>query len=751
MKSIDVDAKQLIRTYIDGIEEYIREHTRLHPNEIDGLLNEINDFVYLRSGELAFDERVHYNDVLKAIEECGSPSEICEQYLELDREEQPEPFLPKVPTAITSPKAVFQPSKVQTKEVTPDSMKFQDKSRGLSYYYQQFPRFTIYRILFLFFMVSLTLGLLNYNSILEGTPWYWTEVNISPYFIHELGFYSCQTVTFTALILVLWEGFLINRWKTKLVREKGMDRSFDDSLIVWISRFIFLLVFFKSSLLFFSSYLVFLPIWLFLACVIERQMKSQFWEEKLGPWLISFGSTLTDPQNEQNQFNISSYWTKIKDQFTSQEKWLLVILLGTLGLTFIFPWIGFEPWENEFDRARTYYNVSSLPTGAIIFAFLCLIVMVGTLGSLRYYQSKNVSQDLKSLTGESELIAWMIRLLALRAILILGFSNDPFVVYLGSISIIVVLIASEIFTNTYGGKSFRLLFGQALVMLGSSQSTNDVSTQKFSRSHTIEPPPSSVSEEQSSVAKSGVTVSYSQEPTNISLHRNGVTEPAKIREQVLITQPVEIKYDKKPSILSKFFKGIGEVVKAFIMTILMLLISFFEVVLAFVVVATSYSYSASFEVPVLEFNGRYFSLFPGGYFSLFPFSNYSYSPVGYMFSMWHTLLFLGIQLFFIATLQWYSLATRKPEGIILKVCRNLTRILLAVVFIGTLLHISYGDIYAEFRLLIVFGLVFFSELTAWKIRSERKKFISPTSEQESAVHDNEGIASTQAKSTKTSQ
>ncbi|MFW9902985.1 MAG: hypothetical protein ACFFFH_01515, partial [Candidatus Thorarchaeota archaeon] len=69
MKSVEVDARHLIRTYIDGIEEYLREHTRLHPNEIDSLLNEINDFVYLRSGELATGERVHYNDVLKAIED----------------------------------------------------------------------------------------------------------------------------------------------------------------------------------------------------------------------------------------------------------------------------------------------------------------------------------------------------------------------------------------------------------------------------------------------------------------------------------------------------------------------------------------------------------------------------------------------------------------------------------------------------------------------------------------------------------
>ncbi|UCE14453.1 MAG: hypothetical protein JSV04_04565, partial [Candidatus Heimdallarchaeota archaeon] len=95
MKTFDVDAKHLIRTYIDSIEEYARQHTNLHPNEIDGLLNEINDFVYLRSGELTAGERVHYNDVLKAIEECGSPSEICEDYSQKDEQGYQGRFLPK--------------------------------------------------------------------------------------------------------------------------------------------------------------------------------------------------------------------------------------------------------------------------------------------------------------------------------------------------------------------------------------------------------------------------------------------------------------------------------------------------------------------------------------------------------------------------------------------------------------------------------------------------------------------------------
>ncbi|UCG90351.1 MAG: hypothetical protein JSU57_01070, partial [Candidatus Heimdallarchaeota archaeon] len=507
-------------------------------------------------------------------------------------------------------------------------------------------------------------------------------------------------------------------------------RRFDDSLIVWFSRFSFLVLFFKSSLLFFSAYLLYIPIWLILACIIERQMKSQFWEEKLGPWLISLGSTLTDPQHDQNQVTIPLLWTQFKDQLTREEKWLVVMLLGTLVVTFIFPWICFESWENQF--VGTLYNVSSLPMGAFIFAYSSLLVMVITLGALRYYQIKNSSShDPEAFTGESTLIIWLMRLLALKSILILNFSNDPVITYFGVLGIVIVLIASEIVSNTYGGKTFKLWFGNTLVMLGSSSSDPKINgrIQQVSTSHTIE---------QSSVAKSKGFVSYTQESTDVTLHRKGVKTEA--GEEVLFTKPAES--EEKPSVLSRFFKGIGEIVKAFMLTIFMLFISFFEVVLAFVVIATSVSYSGSFEAPVLEFYG--------GYISLFPIYSSPSSTVEHTVTMWHTLLFLGIQLFFIVALQWYSLATKKPEGIILKVCRNLTRILLGMVIIGTLVHYFYGDLYSSIKLLIVFGLVFFSELSAWKVRSERKKLNLPTSEQELPVHENEGLVLEKSDVTKAS-
>ncbi|MFW9905818.1 MAG: hypothetical protein ACFFFH_15910 [Candidatus Thorarchaeota archaeon] len=94
MKELEPDARQLAKTYINNIEELLHSNSRLHVNEIDNLLSEINDFIHLRCRELSSREYVQYREVLEAINECGSPSEIVKQYLEINPTEIDSPFEP---------------------------------------------------------------------------------------------------------------------------------------------------------------------------------------------------------------------------------------------------------------------------------------------------------------------------------------------------------------------------------------------------------------------------------------------------------------------------------------------------------------------------------------------------------------------------------------------------------------------------------------------------------------------------------
>ena len=229
---------------------------------------------------------------------------------------------------------------------------------------------------------------------------------------------------------------------------------------------------------------------------------------------------------------------------------------------------------------------------------------------------------------------------------------------------------------------------------------------------------------------------YSQKSQDAYHDRKAVTEVVQI-----VSDEKTMPRAKKPSLIARFFKGIGEIGIALMMTCLMLIISFYEVILTFLVCIISFSYEGIYEVPVLVIGGFIFSILP--YYS-------TDTLKGYTITIWHLFLLLGIQLFFIVTAQLYGLTTKKPEGVILKVYRNLTRILLGVAIIGIMVHYFYDDLYSSFKLLIAFGLLFFSELTSWKARSERKKLMFPISGQETVVHDNEGRALTRGEITKSS-
>ena len=92
MKKMDPDANQLARKHVDEVEQLLRSNSHLHVNELDSILSEINDFLHLRSRELSKGNTVSYKNVFEAINECGSPSEIVKQYLEINTNEIVEPF-----------------------------------------------------------------------------------------------------------------------------------------------------------------------------------------------------------------------------------------------------------------------------------------------------------------------------------------------------------------------------------------------------------------------------------------------------------------------------------------------------------------------------------------------------------------------------------------------------------------------------------------------------------------------------------
>ncbi|MHA2237476.1 MAG: hypothetical protein ACXAB2_03780 [Candidatus Hodarchaeales archaeon] len=71
--------------------------------------------------------------------------------------------------------------------------------------------------------------------------------------------------------------------------------------------------------------------------------------------------------------------------------------------------------------------------------------------------------------------------------------------------------------------------------------------------------------------------------------------------------------------------------------------------------------------------------------------------------------------------------------------RNLSRIIFVILYFGNFIQISQGDQYAPLRLFLLIVLLLFSEITALKIRLERKKWTRiDDSQTNNRVIDNQG-------------
>jgi hypothetical protein len=687
MKTFDVDAKQLIRNYIDSIEEYLRNHTRLHPNEIDGLLNEINDFVYLRSRELTVGDRVRYSDVLHAIEECGSPSEICEQYLDVDQFESKDD--PVVGRSVFKPKAGLEEAKTEERKVderitsTPiSSSRSILPFRGNSY--RNARGLGAYRAIFIVFITIQLFGFFTYLPLDHSyyNVNYYSDEIIPAIQFSSLGYDLCLALTIYTSILIFLECFIIHRWKLKLVIEGRIDRYADDNLVTWLSRISFLVIFLKTSYLFIPAYIIFTPIWIVLAITVERSLQSELWTKRISKILVKFGRYLTN--NEE----IGIHFNEIKKNFrlnhSRDELGVAFIPFAMLILSFIYvPFVAFAQW-------------SVFALFSIIGMLLILILVIYFRGK---YSGLNEISSSKVYCGESDLIAWLIRLLSLKIIfglVILYHLDTIFILFL----VILLWIAIEIASNSLGGESTRSWLGNFLVQIGSSET--------IQVKQSIQEERRSPSQDYSSpVVPTRIAPLIQEQPV---LSTNSQAEHASLSQPQVIEKQIEV--PKKQS--SWLFRITGALIKAITMSFSMLIITIFEVILIFVILFTNFTEYGTYVLPNLHFDLTWISP--------------AYSDVvnpDYTVYVWHALFMLTIQIFLVVFLEYYGIATRSSEGVVVRLGRNLSRFMIVILFIGAVVRFSfYNNYYAMLELMVLSIFFIFNEVNAWKVRSERKKWLN---------------------------
>ncbi|NHJ01494.1 MAG: hypothetical protein EAX86_05095 [Candidatus Heimdallarchaeota archaeon] len=717
MKSFEIDAKNFIRSYIDSVEEYLRKHTQLHPNEIDGLLNEINDFIYLRSEELCRGKKVQYADVLKAIEECGSPSEIGEQYHDLDSTEPLERFSPKSQQKIGTSlrKTVSKAFSSSKREEDSDEGTVQSASKFISIY-RISPLFTAYRLIFLWIVGLALLALITYDpfSMHKFYTWlYSSDIYVIDFDQVSNWAYNLAISSIILLLLLFgWEGYIVDRIKERLFLKQNANRRIDDLVLIWISRLTITTIILKMSLYYYHHYTLFFAlVFLLIVVLIERRFYSQFWTEKLAPLFANLGAKLLQVSDTTPQPQIRSFKSYYQ-QLTKPEKLLGFVLLVTFLSTFIYPWMYLPSFLSPLYSHYHYFNAFSFEDytqiQAGVFIFLSLIALTFAIGSIIYYRYKaDNSLDPTLFNSESDLITWLIRLLTLKGLLIAAFLPDQIGRSYAYILLITMLIIAEIATNRFGGDVLRSLFGYTLLSLGTTE--DSALPDKFN--FPVEIMRSIPRHKAESESITPHIESMSKTPPKIYSRPIEVHPPPEI-----LQKPIVVQQSAPPS---AFRRGISLFLKSIFLTFEMLFLSFYEAILAFIIILTTNNLEGSYSVPLFQFNVA------GTFLHEMFWDQVGYTGIltigGFTIWTWYALGMLTVQLIFVNILDWYSIIARNSKDVIALIGRNLSRIFLLCLLGYVINYLWTNDPYLILQMLILVGLVVFSETSAWKIRSERKK------------------------------
>jgi hypothetical protein len=335
----------------------MREHTDLHPNEIDGLLNEINDFIYLRSEEISTNTKIHFKDILKAIDECGSPSEICEQYTDINEADKGKRFIPRgigTKEEISRNKVVIERKSIKKNYGTHWVKK---PFRVIFSLLKSFTLFKISRFVAIsFYIFWITYFLFSFGPYYLET-WHDGYINFNEARNLILGANLFAIICFFSFVII--EGVFFDFWKSHKLRTDRYQREGDDGLILFISRFGSLLLFLKCSILFNFYYLFFIPLWIILLLFMERKLKSQFWNKKISPIIISIGLRIEGRSNHNDKPNTGFLFKGVSEiRLSDTENQVILISLIFFIASFIWPWIRLRTTILNLNQYICFYHFS---------------------------------------------------------------------------------------------------------------------------------------------------------------------------------------------------------------------------------------------------------------------------------------------------------------------------------------------------------------------------------------------------------
>jgi hypothetical protein len=684
MKEMNKDAKVLIRSYIDSIEVYLKSTCKMHPNEIDTLLTEINDFMYIRSDEIASGNMISHSDVLKAMEECGSPSDICEQYLESENGD----------TSSLSPVKPGPKGKILGKASSPSQgktviEKYPSPSISSGNYLDQLRNskiFAIYRLLsaFMFFMIVLYVIIVPFGI--------WGRYDLYDVNLLIDNFFSIGALWIFGFLFT--EGWLIHKWKKRLSR-RGFIREYDDAVIILIARMGFLVFLLKSTLLpiTWAISLIF-PILVFLQSLLERQFKTHLWTKTLSPFLLSMAHSIDSGNIFSDMSRMVQDWRISLQYYPVYEKVTLSFGAPFFLLSLLFPWMyGWRDGIFDTDLLNGPLNVHLLIT---------LLILLGMI--IVSFSSEQISSSKFRLSMVS---FWVGRLLGIRSIMML---NSYYISYYSSAKsfLTFLLIVTYLFYEATIGFQRHLVIKRSIVS-GLQYLGQDPAAVS---SHPATSIPSSPSTSELATVSKRAKIPYSREASreakDSSLQTSSsmtVRSDPKIQKLLRALSPI---VRNLVSILIIILTPVVSFIKAVGIAFILLLGTVYEVLLFLLILFTSTSIDGSFTIPTYTFASF--------------FSGRVYQIGGYTIWSWFLLGALGTQIFLLVVIEWFQFVRKRSDGLILIFFRNFSRLLLLGLFLGSLYQGTVGDLYAPLRIIVIIVLFIFMELTSLKIRLEQRKW-----------------------------
>jgi hypothetical protein len=473
---------------------------------------------------------------------------------------------------------------------------------------------------------------------------------------------------------------------------------------------------------------------------MERQQASNLWVTKISTIINNLARSIETGRIFAHIKDSLNNWLRFTNSRSSLEKVFFILSVLYFGFSLLFPWYyGWDPLyfplEIFLEPVSSSFYPDRLTIGIVLNFWLLFVLILGGIIVSNVSLRAEDEEDSKLISTN----IWIIRLSVIRTFLMVTtyglFIYDGRYVFF----LFIFLLLFEISFNRVENKILIQSIVNGLKYLGSERKPYippEIDFSPIVKSKAFD------GENQNTTVTQPKTVTQGRPESRGASSRIIYDAPVPIIEKkspivriTLVVFPAIGRSIKKFSVLClsmlyMILKPVYTLSKALVMALALLFVSILEVLLFIFAILTQLGTDGSYLVPVFSFD-----------WNLHPYNESIYSIGGFVIWSWFILGILAIQIFILVVVQWYQYARKRNDGIIVIFFRNICRILLVIVALGSIYQgWWYYDTYASLRIFSIIILAIFMEISSLKIRLERRHWQVTTTTSKPEIEQNTSVA-----------